>query len=109
MSYPKIAENCPDFHANGFGGQVNAAIDAIWTAIAGLGGGTGSQTVDNEVPQATVDPKVFTLVNVPNPPTSLKVYVDGMRLRYPDDFSLSGNEITFVQVPVGNQVADYRY
>lgn len=73
--------------------------------------GIGVRFADGKVPQPTADPKVFTLPDAPSPPTSLKLYSNGVRLSSPGDFVLSGNQITYTQAPPvdATQVADYRY
>jgi hypothetical protein len=66
---------------------------------------------DDEVPQPTADPKVFTLQNAPNPASSLKLYLGGLRQSAAGDFTLSGKQITYTQAPEAGlpHVADYRY
>lgn len=68
--------------------------------------------VDDETPSGTVNGtnKVFTIANIPNPPTSVKVYVGGVRMRVTEDYTLSGKTITFVSAPETNSkiLVDYR-
>jgi hypothetical protein len=56
---------------------------------------------------------VFTLAQSPNPPTSLHLYLNGIRLTAGQDFSLVENTITINagETPATNDVfvADYRY
>lgn len=70
---------------------------------------------DNEVPSGTINGvnTVFTLVNSPSPSSSLKVYVNGQRLKpgIGNDFTISGLTITLTQPPIVGDVilCDYRY
>lgn len=78
------------------------------------GAGVVANFADNEVPAGAIDGSnaVFTLLNAPVA-SSLKLYKNGMRLQEGNDFTLSGNSITYLagQVPqVGDtHLADYRY
>jgi len=69
-------------------------------------------TVDDETPGGTVNGsnKAFTLNHSPSPTTSLKVYVNGMRMRITEDWTLSGQTITFNTAPPQNSIilVDYR-
>lgn len=70
--------------------------------------------VDGEVPAGTANGanSIFYLAQVPNPPASLHLYRNGVRLSRSLDFSLAGSTITFVvsAVPQMGDVllADYR-
>jgi hypothetical protein len=69
---------------------------------------------DAEVPTPSVpSSNVFTLANTPNPPISLHVYLNGVRLTAGQDFTLVGNTITIdaAETPGVNDVfvADYRF
>lgn len=69
--------------------------------------------VDDETPTGTVNGvnKVFTIKNIPNPVSSLKVYVNGQRMRASGvDFTFAGVTITFVTAPPTDSVilVDYR-
>ena len=57
--------------------------------------------VDDETPTGTVNGvnTIFTLANIPSPTSSLKVFVNGQRVRITEDFTLSGNTITFIIAP----------
>ena len=79
-----------------------------------LGGGGGGfsyiamkqHIVDGETPSGAINGtnKVFTLASAPNPVNSLKVYVNGQRMKSGgEDFTLSGVTITFVTaLPTGS-------
>jgi hypothetical protein len=75
---------------------------------------TGANFVDQETPSGIPNGSVnvFMLVGVPNPPTSLHLYQNGIRLSPNVDFTLSGNTITFILAATpqfGDMlVADYR-
>ena len=72
--------------------------------------------VDQEVPSGAIDGvnRTYTLVNAPNPPSSLHLHKNGIRQFTPDDYSLAGNTIIFVTAPQITPIpdvlsADYRY
>jgi hypothetical protein len=62
------------------------------------GNGASTTFIDAEVPAGAVNGSnaAFTLAFVPNPPTSLALYRNGLLLRQGGDYTLSGNAITFV-------------
>lgn len=68
--------------------------------------------VDDETPTGTVNGvnKTFVLSSIPNPATSLKVYVNGQRMRITEDYTLSGSAITFNTAPPTTSIilCDYR-
>lgn len=73
--------------------------------------------VDNETPSGTIDGvnAAFTLANNPDPDSSLRLSLNGLRMRSGagNDYTLSGVTITFEtdQIPQTGDVllADYRY
>jgi hypothetical protein len=64
------------------------------TTLAGVG------FVDAETPSGAINGvnATYTLVQAPNPSTSLDVYRNGMRMDVGVDYTLSGNTITFGSV-----------
>jgi hypothetical protein len=70
--------------------------------------------IDGEVPAGTINGSntAFTLANVPNPPTSLALFRNGLLLTQGGDYTLSSNAITFLTgaVPQTSDVlaASYR-
>jgi hypothetical protein len=74
------------------------------------GGAAGLQVI-GEIPTGTLDGTnaTFTLAHTPTG-NSLKLY-NGVRLTNTSDFTLSGNTITFINIPsVGDSLqADYEY
>lgn len=62
-------------------------------------GGTAIGFVDAEVPSGTIDGvnTTFSLSEAPSPPTSLRVYRNGILLFEGVDYSLSGDTVTFYQ------------
>lgn len=80
--------------------------------LAGGGGFVERNFIDDETPTGTVNGtnKVFTLANTPNPSTSLKVFVNGARMRITEDYTLSGATITFITAPPTTSIilCDYR-
>lgn len=79
------------------------------------GGSTGSGTfVDAEFPVGTMDGTnaAFTLANAPAPPASLELFRNGLLLSQGNDYTLSGNAVTFltasVPQPGDTLLASYR-
>lgn len=69
------------------------------------GGSTGSGSfVDAEFPAGTMDGTnaAFTLANAPAPPASLEMFRNGMLLKQGNDYTLSGNALTFLAGAVPN-------
>ena len=82
-----------------------------------VGGGFNYASVDNhwvddETPGGTINGanKAFTLNFPPSPATSLHVFVNGSRMRITEDYTLSGQTITFVTAPPKTSIilVDYR-
>lgn len=93
---------------------INGVGELICTPDTGSGGGGGVPTyVDNETPGGSVNGvnTTFSLINPPNPSTSLHLYLNGVRIRPTLDYTLSGSTITMLTTPqVGDWFyADYRY
>jgi len=94
-------------------------LDELFKKPSGVIGGVGFNygtmelhIIDDETPTGTVNGsnQAFTLNNAPNPTTSLKVYVNGSRMRVTEDYTFSGTTITFtVAPPTGSIIlVDYR-
>lgn len=70
--------------------------------------------IDGETPQGTLNGSNsgFVLANIPNPPTSLALFRNGLLLLQGGDYTLSGNNITFLTgaVPQASDIlaATYR-
>jgi len=68
---------------------------------------------DNETPSGTIDGsnKTFTLANSPSPADSLMLFVNGVFQTSGEDYSLSGDTITFTVAPPSGSIirAFYRY
>jgi hypothetical protein len=70
---------------------------------------------DEEVPSGSINGSnvTFTLAHAPNPAGSLKLYLNGQRIKAGGtDYSLSGSTITMVTAPGTGEsglIADYRY
>lgn len=75
-------------------------------------GALNSHLIDDETPSGTVNGvnTTFTLVNKPNPVSSLKVFVNGQRMRVTEDYTFSGVTITFNTPPPTGSIllVDYR-
>lgn len=77
-------------------------------------GGTAPNFVDNDAPAGLLDGAntAFVLAGVPNPTTSLTIFRNGMFQKVGQDFTLSGNQVSFVAAaaPQGGDtlVASYR-
>ena len=72
-----------------------------------------SKFIDDETPTGIINDvnKIFTLANTPNPPASVKVFVNGARMRVIEDYTLSGKTITFITAPPTTSIilVDYRH
>jgi hypothetical protein len=99
-------------------GQHYSAVNGLGALICtadsgGGGGGTPPTYVDNETPAGAVNGINITygLLNAPSPATSLRIYLNGVRLRPTIDYTLAGSTITMLTTPqVGDWFyADYRY
>ena len=56
--------------------------------------------------------QTFTLPDTPNPPSSLKLYYNGILQDQGVDYTLSGDTVTYTYVkptPTDEQIAWYRY
>jgi len=82
-----------------------------------MGGGVGklaleAKFVDDETPSGTVNGTNtdFVLAHTPLPPSSLKVFVNGMRMRITEDYTLLSRTITFLTAPPTGSIllVDYR-
>ena len=66
--------------------------------INGIEQGSGAVNYDNDItPPETPNGinLIFTVSNNPNPTTSLKLFRNGQLMKQGEDYSLSGNTITF--------------
>lgn len=103
--------------------KLREELDKIWEELkkkggrAIFGGGFNYSAmsihiIDDETPSGTINGTnaVFTLANLPNPPSSVKVYRGGARQRITEDYTLSGATITFTIAPQVGEVilVDYR-
>jgi hypothetical protein len=82
-----------------------------------MGGGFNYSTlnmhlIDDETPTGTVNGvnTDFTIAHIPSPTSSLKVYVNGQRMRITTDYTFSGQIITFLTAPPTGSIllVDYR-
>ena len=68
--------------------------------------------IDDEVPTGAVNGvnTDFVLNHTPSPSTSLKVYLDGQKMKLTTDYTLSDKTITFLTAPLTNSLilCDYR-
>jgi hypothetical protein len=80
---------------NAVGGNLTDCVRVDGSTVPCTTGPMG--VIDNEALAGTADGTnaVFTLLNAPNPPESLAVYRNGVRLRAGSDYSLTTNAITF--------------
>jgi hypothetical protein len=95
----------------------NAALGQFIRYAGGAWTTSVPGVVEGETPAGTIDGAntVFTLANAPNPPSSLKLYSGGLRLKRTvgldtGDYALVGNTIALNTAPSTNtiQQADYR-
>ena len=97
-----------------------ATTNYVWTATDNLGnghwappgGGTSINFADNEIPSGVKNGVnvTFTLAHTPIA-GSVKLYLNAGRDYPTDDFTVSGNTITFVIAPLSTDkiITDYRY
>jgi hypothetical protein len=76
-------------------------------------GGIPPNFVDNDSPAGVVDGAnlTFTLTGVPNPPSSLAIYRNGVLQKLAQDFQLAGSQLTFIGTapqPRDTLLASYR-
>lgn len=71
---------------------------------------SATATTENEVPSGAINGSNVTFTLVGTPITgSLRLYQNGIRLKNPDDYSITGSTITMVTAPITNDIllADY--
>lgn len=73
----------------------------------------GTYFVENGAPTGAIDGAntAFTLASNPSPDSSLRVYLNGARLKVTTDYSLSGTTLTLVTAPPEGSIltVDYRF
>lgn len=97
--------------------SLNVEGDGVSTSVVNglltltIAGGTGIM-VDDETPTGTINGTnaTFTLAHTPTA-GSVKLYLNGARLRVTEDYTISGATITFIIPPLTGSIllADYRY
>lgn len=106
----KITTSTQELHFNGDGVAVRQ--QGVRTIVTITGGGSNYNLSDNETPTGTINGvnTDFTLANEPVAGT-LKLYRNGIRQKIDEDFTLSGNIITFIIAPQVGEIllADYQY
>jgi hypothetical protein len=104
-------------------GQIDGASGSLSDCVrvdgtagpCGNGGGLTPSFADGEVPAGSINGSntAFTLAFAPSPASSLQLYLNGLRMEAGQDYSVSGNTITFFlgSTPqTGDLVlANYRY
>ena len=93
---------------------LTAQVASLSATISGLSGSNGNPIatmpafVDAEVPVGKIDGKnlSFILANQPNPPTSLVIFKNGVRLLCRVNYTLAGNTITFANTTDTPHVGD---
>lgn len=95
--------------------EIKKKIDTMPRGSYGGGfnyGALNIHLIDDETPVGTIDGsnKDFTVTNIPSPTTSLKVFVNGQRMKLTEDYTFSGNTISFVTAPPATSIltVDYR-
>jgi hypothetical protein len=90
-------------------------VDGSAGPCGGGGGGMAVGFADSETPAGLINGAnaTFLLAHAPNPPGSLQLFRNGLRMAQGADYTLSGNTITFFvasRPQTGDQlVANYRY
>ena len=97
--------------------SLNIEGDGVSTSIVNglltltIAGGTGTM-VDDETPTGTINGSNDTFILAHTPTVgSVKIYLNGARLRVGEDYTISGSTITFIIPPLTGSIllADYRY
>lgn len=74
---------------------------------------TSEKYADAEIPSGSINGvnKIFTLDFSPTPTTSLEIYKNGFLSSPTEDYTLSGNTVTFIIAPIVNTILImfYRY
>lgn len=111
MSYNNMHDDQTHALPEFVGGSIKAETVTVNTSLD-----VGTQFVDNETPIGTIDGinANFTLSNIPNPASSLMLWLNGTYLMQGVDYTLVNNLITFTSPPsalfAGTPfVAFYRY
>ena|ERR1035437_3970417 len=86
--------------------KLNGVISVVITPII------ASIAINEEIPTGTINGTnaTFTLVHIPKI-GSLKMIINGLMLKLTDDFTVTGNTVTMIQIPwTGcNFLANYNY
>lgn len=109
-------------HVDGSSGACDASTGSGTGPPQGNGSSSGSGSgvagnnfSDSEVPQGSLDGdnRIFALSRTPNPPASLHVYYNGLRLTPGVDYGVSGIQFIWLRSsapqPSDSLIADYRY
>lgn len=70
-----------------------------------------SKLIDPYTPTGAINGsnKDYVLTKVPNPLTSLKVYLDGQKMKLTTDYTLSGVKVTFIEAPLTNSSVEVEH
>ena len=97
--------------------ELKKEVEEVKSRPVRVGGGFSkmameSKFIDDETPSGTPNGilTTFTIVSTPNPTSSLKVYLDGQRMKLTTDYTFSGRTITFLTAPLTGSIitVDYR-
>lgn len=95
--------------------ELKKRIDTMPRGSYGGGFSVGAMNIhfiDSETPTGTVNGvnTDFTTTNIPSPTSSLKVFVNGQRMKLTEDYTFSGNTISFLTAPPTGSIltCDYR-
>jgi len=95
----------------GTGVTLSSSDEAGGTGIT-INSSATTNFADDEVPTGTVNSinKIFTILHTPVA-GSLKVFVNGQRMKLVEDYTFSGTTITFITAPPTGSIliTDYRY
>ena len=91
-----LRKNIPGGLLTQLGGLLTADEELVIQAIT-----AGTYFYVNETPAGTIDGvnTSFTLTATPNPTISLDVFLNGTKLTYNSDYTVSGATLTMVMVP----------
>ena len=90
------------------------ALDKKKVVVGGGGFNYGAldlHIIDDETPTGTPNGVLttFTINHAPSPVSSLKVYLDGMRMKLTTDYTFSSTTITFLTAPLTDSIITVEY
>jgi len=113
-----IANKIPQYSSNGYLG-IGKANPTVMLDVNGDLRVSGNIYIGNNVIDSGIEVREkaygdgtttqFILSNIPISDSSVKVYVNGLLFSAPEDYSISGSVITFVEAPATNSIIQFIY